>query len=582
MRDVLKIIRLLDRRERVQFWLAFIYAIITSLITVGIGIGFGTMAARFVDLINKKVPSSAVLIVLLWLGIAYLANAAVSYLQERSSDIFKLDSLRKLRLEGYDQLQRLPAGFFEKNRAGSLVQRANGSMVNVISWLADFVDYRIYNITIPFFSVIALIKYHWVIGLMAAAGLGIVAYINIRKIRMREPFVRAANLAWEGVIGQYVETVSHIHTVKTSTIPSKIRSEFLKGLDIQKSHRLGQNKIEWRYNALQYTLEGTIICMVMVATTTYAIKGIIGVAALVAILRLIQNAASNSRNIGGLYQSYRDAVVEAERFTSLLDEPIDHLVKKGQKNLKQITSIQFKNVSFAYPFSHKEVLSNVSFSFEANKPKKIAFVGESGGGKSTVSKLLLRLYEPTSGEILINGEPIETFTPQSIRDSIGTVMQDVALFHATVADNIIMAKPSATLKEVKKALKIAHADFVSSLEEGVQTIIGERGVKLSGGQRQRIAIARAAIKQPSFILLDEATSALDSVSEKEVQEGLDELIKGKNSLVIAHRLSTIKDADEIIVLEKGTVIERGTHTELIENGSVYARLWAHQSDGFSA
>jgi ABC-type multidrug transport system fused ATPase/permease subunit len=582
MRDVLKIIQMLDRRERVQFWLGFFYAIITSLITVGIGIGFGTMAARFVDLINKKVPSSAVLWVLFWLGLAYLVNAAVSYLQEKSSDTFRLDSLRKLRLEGYDHLQKLPTSFFERNRAGSLVQRANNSMVSVIGWLADFVDYRIYNITIPVFSVIALLKYHWVIGLMATIGLGIVAYINIRKIRLREPYVRAANIAWEDVFGQYTETISHITTVKTSTIPSKIRTEFLKGLDTQKTHRRNQNKIEWRYNALQYTLEGAIICGVMFATTAYAIKGIIGVAALVAILRLIQNAASNSRNIGGLYQSYCDAVVEAERFTSLLAEPADHLDIKSQKNLRQIVSIEFIDVSFTYPFTHKEVLRGLSFKFEEHKAKKIAFVGESGGGKSTVSKLLLRLYEPTSGTILINGEPIESYTPQSIRNSIGSVMQDVALFHTTVSENILMAHPSAKIKDVKKALRIAHADFVSTLEDGVKTIIGERGVKLSGGQRQRIAIARAAIKQPSFILLDEATSALDSVSEREVQIGLDELIKGKNSLVIAHRLSTIKDADEIIVIEKGSIVERGTHSKLIDNNSYYAKLWAHQSDGFVA
>jgi ATP-binding cassette subfamily B protein len=343
---------------------------------------------------------------------------------------------------------------------------------------------------------------------------------------------------------------------------------------------LKQNKVEWKFNSLQLTLEGVTICIIMAATIILAVKGFLGVAALVATMRLIQNSMANGRNIGGLLQTYRDASVEAERFTTLLDEPVDHLEKRSQKPLKQIDSVEFANVSFTYPYSTKEVLTDLSFAFNKNNAKKIAFVGESGGGKSTISKLLLRLYEPTSGEIYINGKPIDTYTPQSIRNCIGTVMQDVALFHSSISDNVLLAKPNASVKEIKKALKIAHADFVDSLSDGIRTIIGERGVKLSGGQRQRIAIARAAIRQPSFILLDEATSALDSISEKEVQAGLDELIKGKNSIVIAHRLSTIRDADEIIVLNKGVIAERGTHTELLETKGAYAKLWSHQSDSY--
>ena len=192
---------------------------------------------------------------------------------------------------------------------------------------------------------------------------------------------------------------------------------------------------------------------------------------------------------------------------------------------------------------------------------------------------MLRLHVPTDGEIRINGKPIEQFYSTSLWKATGVVMQDVALYHMTIAENIRLARPGASSKEIEKALRIANAwEFVKQLPSGINTVVGERGVKLSGGQRQRIAIARAAIKNPSFIVLDEATSALDSTSEKEVQRGLATLMKNTTSLIVAHRLGTIKDCDVIYVLEDGSIAESGTHKSLLDQKGVYAKLWENQSD----
>ena len=216
--------------------------------------------------------------------------------------------------------------------------------------------------------------------------------------------------------------------------------------------------------------------------------------------------------------------------------------------------------------------------FDLKQGSTIALVGPSGVGKSTITKLLLRFYAPTHGEIMINGQNIDYFTQDSIREHMAIVMQDVMLFNANVMENIRIARPSATESEIIAASRKAHAhEFIEELSKKYNTLVGERGIKLSGGQRQRIAIARAMLKNPDLIILDEATSALDSQSEQQVQAGLRELLKGRMAVVIAHRLSTVRHADEILVMEKGRIVERGNHTDLIKLNGLYKKLFDLQS-----
>ncbi len=269
-----------------------------------------------------------------------------------------------------------------------------------------------------------------------------------------------------------------------------------------------------------------------------------------------------------LYANVQKAVGASERVLEILDEKgeevsireIDNVIKQKIEG-----NLSFSNVGFAYPSRPEmEVLTDVSF--DAAAGQRVAIVGPSGSGKSTMAALILQFYHPQSGTILFDGKPASDYSLTDIRNQVAIVPQDVMLFGGSILENIAYGKLTASREEVVQAAQRANAhQFITSFPDGYETIVGERGVKLSGGQRQRIAIARALLKNPSILILDEATSSLDSESERLVQEALEELMKNRTSIIIAHRLSTIREADKIIVLEKGQIIESGSHLELISN-----------------
>jgi ATP-binding cassette, subfamily B, bacterial MsbA len=265
------------------------------------------------------------------------------------------------------------------------------------------------------------------------------------------------------------------------------------------------------------------------------------------------------------------SVASGKRILEILDTKIEVADHPNAITLKSFNKlVEFKNVCFGY--SEKPVLTDISFTIE--KGKTIALVGPSGVGKSTIADLLPRFYDVTSGSICIDGKDIRGYTMESLRSQMSFVTQDIILFNDTIFNNIALGKPNASMEEVMRAAKIANAhEFIVDTEDGYETNIGDRGIRLSGGQRQRISIARAVFKNPAILILDEATSALDTESEKSVQDALNNLMEGRTTLVIAHRLSTIKEADEILILQDGRIVERGNHFELIEiEESIYKRL----------
>jgi ABC-type multidrug transport system fused ATPase/permease subunit len=271
--------------------------------------------------------------------------------------------------------------------------------------------------------------------------------------------------------------------------------------------------------------------------------------------------------MAGVYTRLQKAIGAAEKLLLLLDEPaeaVDEQYVHDSANTL-LGQIDFDRVAFEYPSRKSNVvLRNVSFRVEPGQ--QVALVGPSGAGKSTIVSLLLKFYEPTSGGILFDVRDSRSFPITSLRAQMAIVPQDVFLFGGTIRENIAYGKPGSGVEEIIDAARQANAwEFIQSFPEKLDTIVGERGVQLSGGQRQRIAIARAVLKNPKILILDEATSSLDSESERLVQEALDKLMKGRTSVVIAHRLATIRNADKIIVLENGTIVEQGTHNELLGN-----------------
>lgn len=337
-----------------------------------------------------------------------------------------------------------------------------------------------------------------------------------------------------------------------------------------------------------FGIDGSLRTLVMIITQVtgisiaawMVINGQLALAIAIFSLTYLQRIASQIFSLGELLNGYDEALLQAAPMSDILTRPIDVLDKKSAKaHVIAKPQIDFNNVSYKYADNNKDVLNRISLSIPAGQ--KVGLVGHSGAGKTTITHLLLRFFDVTNGSISIDGVDLRDYTQRSLRQQIAYVPQEPMLFHRSLRENITYGNLKATDKEIRAAAKKANAlEFIDALPNGIETLVGERGVKLSGGQRQRIAIARAILKDAPLLILDEATSALDSESERLIQEALERLMKGRTSIVIAHRLSTIAKLDRIIVMDQGKIVEDGSHQELLAQKGIYAKLWAHQSGGF--
>ena len=400
------------------------------------------------------------------------------------------------------------------------------------------------------------------------------------SIKMRKPLRMARKNMIAELNGATADVISNNLIVKTfahekyeqrsiGDLASKYRSVYRKDfrwMSIEGSGRL----------ALVSGVQ--IIAIAVMAQLLFAGSIELGVA--VFIVAYLQRVASQIFSLGELVNGYDKVFLQAAPMTEILMSQDAITDKQTARPLRATKgAIKLDQVSYHYPDSEEIVLDNLTLTIPAGQ--KIGVAGRSGSGKTTLTKLLLRFDDITSGEFMIDGQEIRDFSQTSLRNAIAYVPQEPLLFHRTLRENIAYGKLDATDEEIERATKQAYAlDFINKLPQGLNTTVGERGVKLSGGQRQRIAIARAILKDAPILVLDEATSALDSESEVLIQQALEKLMKGRTSIVIAHRLSTIAKLDRIIVLDDGRIIEDGSHADLLEKNGTYARLWRRQSGGF--
>ncbi|HGZ9223558.1 TPA: SAV1866 family putative multidrug efflux ABC transporter [Staphylococcus aureus] len=495
------------------------------------------------------------------------------YLAQWTSNKILYDIRKKL----YNHLQALSARFYANNQVGQVISR----VINDVEQTKDFILTGLMNIWLDCITIIIALSIMFFLDVkLTLAALFIFPFYILTVFvffgRLRK-LTRERSQALAEVQGFLHERVQGISVVKSFAIEDNEAKNF----DKKNTNFLTRALKHTRWNAYSFAAINTVTDIgpiIVIGVGAYlAISGSITVGTLAAFVGYLELLFGPLRRLVASFTTLTQSFASMDRVFQLIDEDYD--IKNGVGaqpiEIKQ-GRIDIDHVSFQYNDNEAPILKDINLSIE--KGETVAFVGMSGGGKSTLINLIPRFYDVTSGQILIDGHNIKDFLTGSLRNQIGLVQQDNILFSDTVKENILLGRPTATDEEVVEAAKMANAhDFIMNLPQGYDTEVGERGVKLSGGQKQRLSIARIFLNNPPILILDEATSALDLESESIIQEALDVLSKDRTTLIVAHRLSTITHADKIVVIENGHIVETGTHRELIAKQGAYEHLYSIQN-----
>jgi ABC-type multidrug transport system fused ATPase/permease subunit len=480
-------------------------------------------------------------------------------------------AMRDIRLAVYGRLVRLPLPFFDKRRTGELISRITSD----VGLLQDTFSTTLAELFRQVVTLVAGVAFLLIntpkltVFMLATFPLLVLFALVFGKFIRRLSKKTQDELAAANVIVE--ETLQSISTVKSFVGEAYEVNRYGKGLERVVRVALSTAKYRGAFiSFIIFALFGGIVGVMWYGASLVA-SGEMSVGELVSFVLYTTFIGGSIAGLGDIYSQLQKAIGSSERVVELLAE--EEEAGAGEQIVDFKGNIAFDAVGFHYPTRPEvEVLQGLSFQIQSGE--KVALVGPSGAGKSTIIQLLLRFYESTTGQIRIDGHPLNHWELASLRTKIGIVPQEVLLFGGSIRENIGYAKPGATENEIITAAKKANAwQFISQFPEGLDTLVGERGIKLSGGQRQRVAIARAILKDPAILILDEATSSLDAESESLVQEALNELMKGRTTLIIAHRLATIRKVDRIYVLAGGKIVEQGNHQELVQDAAgIYANL----------
>ncbi|MEU4658112.1 ABC transporter ATP-binding protein [Streptomyces sp. NPDC023723] len=514
-------------------------------------------------------------------GVTLLLAEAVWRIGQHCLNRVDALGMEHLYVTGMDELLAKDAAFFHDNFAGSLTKR----VLSFGKRFEDFVDtltYRIVGSLVPLvFGAVVLWRYEpmLVVGLLVMIALTVLAATPL--IRRRQALVNDREAAIARVSGHVADSLGNMETIRAFAAERREADEHRRR--VADSRRLTLKS--WDYGNLRVDVlvaPMSVLTNVLGLFVAIALGGPgLGVEEIVVAFTYYSNATQIMFEFNQIYRRLENSMTEAAQFTELLLDPPTVLDAAAPEPLApRGTGIRFEAVTFAHAGA-KPIFQGLDLDVPGGA--RIGLVGRSGGGKTTLTRLLLRMSDLDAGRILIGGQDISALRQSDLRSLIAYVPQEPAMFHRSLRDNIAFARPDATDAEIRAAAQAAHVtEFADQLPDGFATLVGERGVKLSGGQRQRVALARAILRDAPVLLLDEATSALDSESEILVQDALWRLMEGRTALVVAHRLSTVAGMDRLVVLDRGRVIEQGSHEKLLALDGAYAKLWQHQSGGFLA
>ncbi len=526
------------------------------------------------DLIPNKKLKTLVLFGALLLVI-YFIKMGLKYFIQYFGHIVGVRMQADMRKEAFDHIEKLPFTYFDNNKSGAIMSR----IVNDLQEIAELAHHGPEDFIVSCFLLVGSFILMgtiniWLTLIIFACIPFMVIFAARKRLKMSAAFTKAR------------EEVSEVNaTLENSIAGIRVAKAFENGSyeseKFQKHNLQFVKAKSYSYRAMAefFAGNGFIIdllnVVILVAGGIFTYNGWITFADFTTFILFVNIFMTPIRNLINLIEQLQDGMSGFKRFCELMDTPTE----KDAENAKALEDvkgkIEFDHVTFAYTDDNREVLSDISLHIEPGKT--VALVGPSGAGKTTICHILPRFYEIGGGAVRIDGNDIMQVTRSSLRKNIGIVTQDVFLFTGTIFENIAYGKEGATMDEVVRAAKLANIhDFIKGLPDGYRTFVGERGVKLSGGQKQRISIARVFLKDPAILILDEATSALDNATEILIQKSLDELCKGRTTIVVAHRLSTVKNADEIVVIAEEGIKERGSHEKLLEENGIYAELYRSQ------
>lgn len=491
----------------------------------------------------------------------YLGDMVAARLRDQLSSVY------------YKHLLSLPQSYYDTELTGTIINRLNRAITELGNFLNMFANNFFQMILTILITVVIIFTYSWELAILVIIMYPLFMWMTTLTSKKWQKLQAQKNEETDIASGRFAEVVSQMKVVKSYVQEKleylKFSKRFARTVDITKEQSAYWHKMDVLRGGVLSAIFFMIFAYIFVQTAEQRFS----IGDMVLLITLINGLRMPLFNMSFIIDNFQRAVSgSVDVLAALTVEPEPRQAGKAIKLKRAKGHIEFDDVSFAYADEkNKPVLSNISFDIQPGE--HVALVSQSGGGKTTITNLLMRLYDPIKGQVLIDGQSVASMTQRSLRHNIAMVFQDPSLFSGTIRENIAYSKPSASDEEIRRAAKVANADeFIDELEHGYDTEIGERGLKLSGGQKQRIAIARAVLKDSPILILDEATSALDSRSEQLVQQALDRLMKGRTTLIIAHRLSTIASVNRIITLKNGRVDEVGSPSDLSKTRGLYAQL----------